>query len=45
MDTAVPSSTSVASLLASRGGAAAPFVIDVRRIEAFEADAAMLARG
>lgn len=43
MDTAVPSSTSVASLLASYGSAAAPFVIDVRRIEAFEADAAMLA--
>ena len=43
MDTAVPGSTSVASLLASYGSAAAPFVIDVRRIEAFEADAAMLA--
>ena len=43
MDTAIPSSISVASLRASHGSAASPFVIDVRRIQAFEADARMFA--
>ena len=43
MDTAIPSSITVASLLASHGSAAAPLVIDVRRIQAFEADTTMLA--
>ena len=43
MDTAIASSISVATLLAAHGNAASPLVIDVRRIQAFEADSTMLA--
>ena len=43
MDTAIASSISVATLLAAHGSAASPLVIDVRRIQAFEADTTMLA--
>ena len=43
MDTAIAFSISIPSLLASRGNAASPFVIDVRRAEAFDADNVMLA--
>lgn len=43
MDTAIPNPISVSSLLASRGSASSPLVIDVRRAPAFEADTTMLA--
>ena len=43
MDTAIPSPISISSLLATHGSAASPLVIDVRRAQAFEADAIMLA--
>ena len=43
MDTAIPTAISVATLLAAHGSAASPLVIDVRRIQAFEADSTMLA--
>ena len=43
MDTAIACSISTPSLLATRGSAASPFVIDVRRAEAFDADNVMLA--
>ena len=43
MDTAIPNPISVSSLLASRGTASSPLVIDVRRAPAFEADTTMLA--
>lgn len=43
MDTAIPNSVSISSLLASTGSASSPLVIDVRRTQAFEADPVMLA--
>ena len=43
MDTAIPSSISVASLLVIHGSVSSPFIIDVRRTQAFEADSLMLA--
>ncbi len=43
MDTAIPSSISISSLRALSGSAASPFVIDVRRAQAFEGDTRMLA--
>ena len=43
MDTAIPKPISISSLLALRGSASPPLVIDVRRAPAFEADASMLA--
>ena len=43
MDTAIPSPISVSTLLASRGSASSPLVIDVRRAQAFEADPYLLA--
>ena len=43
MDTAIPSAISVSSLLASLGSASSPFVLDVRRSQAFQADSILLA--
>ena len=43
MDTAIPCSISVASLLAMHGNASSPFIIDVRRAQAFDADSVVLA--
>ena len=42
MDTAIASPISISSLRATVGSAAAPLVIDVRRVQAFDADTAMI---
>lgn len=43
MDTAIPCPISISALLASHGSASSPLVIDVRRMQAFDADLHMLA--